>query len=200
LGWLAAVAGLASVAIVAPGSEARPPADPPAPHPSAAADAPRVSPDRVSFHGDRPNVVLDRPGPGGHVVAGELAVAGTLGSPADTVIVSIRTRREHLIDRARVTTSLDKLDFEAAVSVPGPPPGGEPRRVWLEVIGYTNDGMPVAGMVAILRVHAPPPPRLLGDDGGIGRLGGSTPVADSAPMRSWWPVGRLGWQANPAQL
>jgi hypothetical protein len=145
-------------------------------------------------------VILSKPASTGRVVAGEVAVVGRLESPADTVVVSIRTRREHLIDTDRVVTSLDKLGFAASLAVPGPSDGNEPRRVWLEVIGYTFDGVPVAGTVAVLRVHAPPPPRQLGDDGGMGPLGTGDDTAERPAPPQSWPVGRLSWQLHPAQL
>jgi hypothetical protein len=136
-------------------------------------------------------VVLSAPGATGHVIAGEIAIVGRLGSPADTVIVSIRTRREHLIDSERVVTSLDRLGFEASLTVPGPATGNDTRPVWLEVIGYTNDDVPVAGTVAVLRVHAPPPPRLLGEDGGMGPLGTGDGHSDRASRPLPRPIGRL---------
>jgi hypothetical protein len=202
LAWLGGLAVLAGVALVA----GRPDSGPPNRPAVAVRDQAREVPESpvttapaAPWQATRPNVVLARPGAGGHVTAGELAVVGRLGSLADTVIVSIRTRREHLIDTDRVVTSLDKLGFEATVRVPGPAGPDDTSRVWLEIIGYTYDGVPVAGTVAVLRVHAAPPPRLLGDDGGMGALGVGERDAQRPSPPLYWPVGRLSWQVNPAQ-
>jgi hypothetical protein len=160
-----------------------------APAPVAIA-APSVAPVPPDWRATRPNVVLSAPIATGHVVAGEVSVVGRLGSPADSVVVSIRTRREHLIDSERVVTSPDRLGFEASLTVPGPATGDDTRPVWLEVIAYTNDDVPVAGIVAVLRVHAPPPPRLLGEDGGMGPLGTGDVRSDGVTAASpadWKP-------------
>jgi hypothetical protein len=108
------------------------------------------------------------------VPGGRVAVSGVVDGGAERVLVTIRNRREHLLDQVSIPTR-DGLAFRALITIPAPADGEDRRRVWLEVIAYDAHDVPVAGLVRPLSVVRPRPPlvlpRLLGEDGGIGVLG-----------------------------
>ena len=198
--WVLGIGALIGVAIVAPRSA-------PAPADAAAVDGlPRnVAAEDRPWQASRPNVVVFDPAGSGVVRAGRITVAGFIDGTASSVTVSIRNRREALLDDQSVPVGADGRSFSATVAVPAPAGTSATRRVWLEVIAYSSDGMPVAGMVGPLivgRATAAPAgggAKLLGNDGGMGILGVELPLATPWPPQ-YWPVGEMGWQVNPSQL
>lgn len=91
-------------------------------------------------------------------------VAGTLDGGAGHVVVTLESRRSHLLE-SRTVPVVDGR-FHASFVLPNPRPGG---RMWVSVVLLGPTGLPLE---AIRRpfVSAALMPRTLGEDGLVGRI------------------------------
>jgi hypothetical protein len=173
---LAGLAGLVGIGLLSPAPRtAVPAAGPPVAQPVAQA----APPGTPLWQAVRPSVTVSHPRAESEVRGGRVTIAGVVDGGAAHVIVSVRNRREHLLDQVTVATN-DGQAFGAIIKIPGPADGEDRRRVWLEVIAYDAANVPVAGLVRPLSVVRPEYrlalPRVLGEDGGVGILGVDLPA------------------------
>ena len=152
------------MALLSPAPRAAPPvAQRPIAHAAAAGEE--------LWQATRPSVTVSQPRAETDVPGGRVTISGVVDGGAQRVIISIRNRREHLLDQVSIPTRRGGA-FGALITIPAPAESEDRRRVWLEVIAYDAGDIPVAGLVRPLSVvHPPRLIGLLGEDGGVGVLG-----------------------------